>query len=185
MASYFMKHARKSSINDNYFIIFLKCILWLVLGGAVGFLFFYFFKNQAVYFINKFKIIQGVFGIREYKQGMTYSSVLLTVLAGNLISTAAYFVLGYLRTLIPISIITGFFVIVLLMAGTVRHATALPLEVILLSSLETFYRALALATGEHIQKNKFRRKTVPIIAIVIIILLLAGAAFYEMSQIFG
>lgn len=180
-----MAGIRKSSINNNYFIIFLKCILWLILGGAAGFLFFYFFKDQAVFLINKFKIIQGVFGIREYKQGMTYSSVLLMVLVGNLISTLAYFVLGYLRTLIPISIITGFFVIVLLMTGTVRHATALPLEVILLSSLETFYRVLALTTGEYIQKNKFRRKAVPIIAIVIIIILLVSAAIYEMSQIFG
>jgi hypothetical protein len=180
-----MEGIRKGSINNNFFIIFLKCILWLVLGGAVGFLFFSFFKNQAVYFINKFRIIQGIFGIREYKQGMTYSSVLLTVLAGNLISTAAYFVLGYVRTLIPASIITGFFVIIFLMAGTVTHATALPLEVILLSSLETFYRALALTTGEYIQKNKFGRKAVPVIAIVTIILLLVVAVIYEMGQIFG
>ena len=171
-------------LKDNYWVIFGKSILWLALGATVGFLFFYFFKNQSVYFIDKFKFFQSIFGIREYKEGMVYASVLLTILAGNLISTGAYFALGYLRMLIPITIITGFFVVLLLMTGTVRHLQTVPLEVILLVSLETFYRMLAVTTGEHLQKNRFKRKSVFIISLLLIIALLVLAAYYEMRQIF-
>jgi len=160
-------------------------MLWLALGAAAGFLFFYFFKNQSVFFINKFKFFQSIFGIREYREGMVYVNVLLTILAGNLISTGAYFALGYLRMLIPITIITGFFVVLLLMTGTVRHLQAIPPEVILLTSLETFYRILATTTGEHLQKNKLRKKSVLIVPLIVIMMLLGIAAYYEMIQIFG
>ena len=173
------------SLKDNYWIIFGKSILWLALGATVGFLFFYFFKNQSVYLINKFKFFQSIFGIREYREGMVYVRVLLTILAGNLISTGAYFALGYLRMLIPINIITGFFVVLLLMTGTVRHLQTVPLEVILLVSLETFYRILATTAGEHLLKNKFRKKSVLFVSLIGIFLLLGIAAYYEMVQIFG
>jgi hypothetical protein len=174
-----------NSLKDNYWVIFGKSILWLALGAAAGFLFFYFFKNQSVYFINKFKFFQSIFGIREYKEGMVYASVLLTILAGNLISTGAYFALGYLRMLIPVTIITGFFVVLLLMTGTVRHLQTVPLEVILLTSLETFYRAIAITAGEHLQKNKLRKKSVLVVSLIAVIVLLGIAAYYEMIQIFG
>jgi len=173
------------SLKDNYWVIFGKSILWLVLGAIAGFLFFYFFKNQSVYFINKFKFFQSIFGIREYKEGMVYASVLLTILAGNLISTGAYFALGYLRMLIPITIITGFFVVLLLLTGTVRHLQIVPLEVILLTSLETFYRMLVITAGEHLQKNKLRKKSVLVVSLIVVIVLLGIAAYYEMVQIFG
>ena len=172
------------SLKDNYWIIFGKSILWLALGATVGFLFFYFFKNQSVYLINKFKFFQSIFGIREYREGMVYVRVLLTILAGNLISTGAYFALGYLRMLIPINIITGFLVVLLLMTGTVRHLQTVPLEVILLVSLETFYRMLATTAGEHLLKNKFRKKSVLFVSLIGIFLLLGIAAYYEMVQIF-
>jgi hypothetical protein len=172
-------------LKDNYWVIFGKSILWLALGATAGFLFFYFFKNQGAYFIDKFKFFQSIFGISQYKEGMVYESVLLTILAGNLISTAAYFALGYLRMLVPITIITGFFVILLLMTGTVRHSQSVPLEVILLTSLETFYRMLAITVGEHLQKNKLRKKSVLVISLIVVIVLLGIAAYYEMVQIFG
>ena len=172
-------------LKDNYWVIFGKSILWLVLGVTAGFLFFYFFKNQSVYFINKFKFFQSIFGIREYKEGMVYASILLTILAGNLISTGAYFALGYLRMLIPITIITGFFVVLLLMTGTVRHLQTVPLEVTLLVSLETFYRMLAITVGEHLQKNKLRKKSVLVVSLIVVIVLLGIAVYYEMVQIFG
>ena len=116
---------------------------------------------------------------------MIYARVLLTILAGNLISTGAYFALGYLRMLIPITIITGFFIVLLLMTGTVRHLQAVPLEVILLASLETFYRMLAITAGEHLQKNKLKKKYVLIVSLIVVIALLIIAAYYEMVQIFG
>ncbi|MCL4417301.1 MAG: hypothetical protein M1365_11490 [Actinobacteria bacterium] len=172
------------SLKDNYWVIFGKSILWLALGAALGFLFFYFFKDQSVYFINKFKFFQSIFGIREYKEGMIYTKVLLTILAGNLISTGAYFALGYLRMLIPITIITGFFIVLFLMTGMVRHLQAVPLEVTLLASLETFYRILATTTGGHLQKNKLRKKSVLIVSLIGIVVLLGIAAYYEMVQIF-
>jgi hypothetical protein len=172
-------------LKDNYWVIFGKSILWLALGATTGFLFFYFFKNQSVYFIDKFKFFQSIFGIREYKEGMVYESVLLTILAGNLISTAAYFVLGYLRMLIPITIVTGFFVVLILTTGTVRHSQSVPFEVIMLASLETFYRILAITAGEHLQKNRFRKKPVLVVSLIVVIVLLGVAAYYEMVQIFG
>jgi len=173
------------SLKDNYWVIFGTSILWLALGATAGFLVFYFFKNQSVYFINKFKFFQNIFGIREYKEGMVYATVFLTILAGNLISTGAYFALGYLRMLIPITIVTGFFVVLLLMTGTVRHLQSVPLEVILLTSLETFYRMIAITTGEHLQKNKLKKKSVLVVSLIAVIVLLGIAAYYEMIQIFG
>ncbi len=173
------------SLKDNYWIIFGKSILWLALGATAGFLFFYFFKNQGVYFINKFKFFQSIFGISQYREGMVYASVLLTILAGNLVSTGAYFALGYLRMLIPMTIITGFFVVLLLMTGAVRHLQTVPLEVILLVSLETFYRMLAITAGEHLQKNKLRKKSVLVVSLIVVIMLLGITAYYEMVQIFG
>jgi hypothetical protein len=173
------------SLRDNYWVIFGKSIIWLALGAAVGFLFFYFFKDQSVYFINKFKLFQNIFGIRQYKEGMIYVNILLTILAGNLISTGAYFALGYLRMLIPITVITGFFVVLLLMTGTVRHSQTIPLEVILLTSLETFYRMIATTAGEHLQKNKLRKKSVLIVSLIVVFILLGIAAYYEIVQIFG
>jgi hypothetical protein len=173
------------SINNNYWIIFGKTLGWLLLGAAAGFAFFYFFKDLSVLLINKFKFLQNIFGIREYQEGMSFANVLLMIAIGNLVSTAAYFTLGYLRALIPIAILSGFFVIVLLMAGTVRHLTAIPMEVILLSSVETLYRMLALTTGEHLQRNRFRKRWVLIVPPVMILLLLVLAVVYEMMQIFG
>jgi len=190
MHRYYPKHKIRSrdnfySLKDNYWVIFGKSTLWLALGAAIGFLIFYFFKNQSVYFIDKFKFFQSIFGIREYKEGMVYINVLLAILAGNLISTGAYFTLGYLRMLIPTTIVTGFFVVLLLMTGTIRHLQAVPPEVIVLTSLETFYRMLAITTGEYLQKNRLKKKSVLVVSLVAIILLLGIAVYYEMIQIFG
>lgn len=70
------------------------------------------------------------------------------------------------------------------MTGTVRHLQTVPLEVMLLASLETFYRILATTAGEHVQKNKPRKKSVLIVSLIGIIVLLGIAAYYEMVQIF-
>ncbi len=71
------------------------------------------------------------------------------------------------------------------MSGTIRHSMALPVEVIILSSAESFYRILALSTGEHIQKNKFKNKAVPVTSFIVIFLIFLASVFYEMHQIFG
>ncbi len=172
-------------LKKNYWVIFGKCIGWLALGIVVGLLFFYGFKDFSVTAIERFKFLQGIFGISEYQEGMLFGRVLSTILIANLISTAAYFTLGYFRLLIPIAIITGFFVIVLLMTGIIRHQQAIPLEVVLLLSGETIYRMLALTTGEHLQKNKLDRRWVFILAVSIIVVLYLAMALYETYQIFG
>jgi hypothetical protein len=181
------KHAIRINYNDNYWIIFLKCLGWILLGAAAGYVFFYFFRDFSVSVVDRFRFLQGLFGIRHYEEGMQYARVILMIFAGNIISTAAYFALGYLRMLIPISILTGFLVTVLLFTGTVNNQqAAIPLEVILLMGTESFYRCIALSAGEHLQKNRqIIRKWVPITSIIFIVLLLAGAAFYEVFQIFG
>ena len=175
-----------SKVNSNFWVIFLKCIGWLVLGVAAGFAFFYFFRDFSVTLIDRYKFIQGIFGIKQYLPGTSFSKVLLTILVGNIISTAAYFALGWLRALIPVSILTGFVVSVLLFTGTIRNQqTIIPFEVIILVCIEALYRCLALTAGEHLVKNHLRKKAVFIVSIVAVILLLAGAALYEVYQIFG
>jgi hypothetical protein len=175
----------RNSLRDNYWVIFGKCAGWIALGVAIGLLFFFGFRDLSVTLIERFKFLQGIFGISEYQQGMLFGRVLSTILVANLISTAAYFTLGYFRLLIPISIVTGFFVVVLLMTGIIRHQQAIPLEVILLMTGETIYRIIALTTGEYLQKNKLRRRWVFIVSVVMVIILFIAMALYEVYQIFG
>ena len=111
------RHAANPTVINNFWVIFVKCIGWLLLGAAAGFAFFYFFKDFSVYLIDRYKFIQGIFGIKQYQPGIGFFKVLLTILAGNLISTAAYFAIGWLKTLIPVSILTGFIVTALLFTG--------------------------------------------------------------------
>ena len=173
------------NLNKNYWVIFGKCMGWLALGIALGLLFFYVFKDFSVAAIDRFKFLQGIFGISEYQEGMLFGRVISTILIANLISTAAYFTLGYFRLLIPIAIITGFFVIVLLMTGIIRHQQAIPFEVLMLMAGETLYRMIALATGEHLYKNRLSRRWVFVLAVSAVFVLYAGMALYEVFQIFG
>lgn len=168
----------------QYFLIFIKSLLILLAGAAIGFIFFYFFKDISIFIIDKFKILQGVFGIHEYREGMSFNYIFLTILLGNLLSTLGYFALGFLRASLPISFISGLFIIIFLLTGTIRHGISLPTEVIILSSIEMFYRVMALATGEYISRNKFKNKTIPITSMVIIFIMFISAVFYELYQIF-
>jgi restriction endonuclease S subunit len=168
----------------QYFSIFIKSLLILLAGAAVGFVFFYFFKNASVFIIDKFRILQGVFGIRQYQEGMSFNYVFLTILLGNFLSTLGYFTLGFLKASLPVSFITGVFMVIFLFTGTIRHGTSIPVEVILLSSIEMFYRVTALTTGEYINKNRFKNKAIPITSIVIIFIMFISAVFYELYQIF-
>lgn len=166
-------------------MILLKCIGWIFLGAAVGLAFFYSFKDLSVSMIDRFKFLQGIFGISQYEEGMAFGRVVSAILVGNLISTVSYFILGYLRLLLPVSIITGFFVVVLIMTGTIRHAQAVPFEVILLMAGETFYRAIAITTGEHLGKNKLKKRWVFISSVILVFVFLFSLAVYEIYQIFG
>ncbi len=168
----------------KFFLIFTVSLLLLISGALLGLIFFYFFKEESVFLINKFKLLQGLFGIHEYREGMPTSYVFLIIFFGNLISTGGYFALGYLKALIPVSLISGFFVIIFLLSGTIRHSMSLPVEVIILSSTEMFYRMMALSTGEYIQKNKFKNKVTPVISFVVIFLIFLTAVFYELFLIF-
>jgi hypothetical protein len=170
----------------GFWAIFFKCIGWLLIGAAAGFAFFYFFKDFSVSVIDRYKFIQGIFGIRQYQPGIGFSKILLTIFAGNLISTASYFAIGWLRALIPASILTGFVVTVLLFTGTIRNLQpVIPAEVVILVCIEAFYRCLALTAGEHLVKNGLRKKAVFSVSVAVIALLLSGAALYEVYQIFG
>jgi hypothetical protein len=180
------RHAINPTVITNFWVIFIKCVSWLLLGAAIGFAFFYFFKDFSVSLIDRYKFIQGIFGIKQYEQGVGFFKILLIILAGNLISTAAYFVLGWLKTLIPVAILTGFIVTVLLFTGTIRNQQyVIPLEVVILVCIEALYRCLALTAGEHLAKNRLRKKAVFIVSVAAVAVLLAGAALYEVYQIFG
>lgn len=168
----------------QYFSIFIKSLFFFLAGAAVGFIFFYFFKNASVLITDKFKMLQGVFGIREYQQGMSFSYVLATIFFGNLLSTLGYFALGFLRVSLPVSFITGIFVFIFLFAGTIRHGTSIPLEVIILFSIEMFYRVMALTTGEYVNRNRFKNRVIPLSSISIIFIMFVSAAIYELYQIF-
>jgi hypothetical protein len=179
-------HIASPTVMTNFWVIFVKCVGWLLLGAAVGYTFFYFFKDFSVSLIDRYKFIQGIFGIKQYEQGVGFFKVLLTILAGNLISTVAYFAIGWLKTLIPVAILTGFIVTVLLFTGTIRNQQHLiPLEVIILVCSEALYRCLALTAGEHLAKNRLRKKAVFIVSVAVVAVMLAGAALYEVYQIFG
>ncbi|MBN1299291.1 MAG: hypothetical protein JW997_06375 [Actinobacteria bacterium] len=170
---------------NNFWIILLKCIGWLVLGAAAGYAFFYFFSDLSVNIIQKYKFLQGIFGISQASESSTYISVILLIIAANLISTAAYFILSYFRLLIPLSIITGFLMTLLLFTGAVIRNISIPGEVIALFAIEAFYRCIALSGGEHLFKNRLNKKFVFISTIISVFLLIIAAAFYEAQQIFG
>ena len=168
----------------QYFLIFLKILLIFLAGAAIGFIFFYFFKDASVFITDKFKVLQGIFGIHQYQQGMSFNYVFLAIFFGNLLSTLGYFTLGFLKASLPVSFITGVFMIIFLFTGTIRHGTSIPGEVIILSSIEMFYRVMALTTGEYIKRNRFKSKTIPIVSIVIIFIMFISAVFYELYQLF-
>ena len=168
----------------QYFQIFIKSLLILLAGAALGFIFFYFLKDTSVFIIDKFRILQGVFGIRQYQEGMSFNYVFLAILFGNLLSTLGYFTLGFLKASLPVSFITGVFMVIFLFTGTIRHGTYIPGEVIILSSIEMFYRVIALTTGEYINRNRFKSKTIPVVSIVIIFIMFILAVFYELYQLF-
>lgn len=178
--------ARRHASRNDFWVIFLKCIGWLALGAAAGFAFFYFFKDFSVTIIDRYKFLQEIFGIKQYQPGAYFYKVLLTILVGNIISTAAYFAIGWLRAAIPVSILTGFIVIVLLFTGTIRNQQPIiPLEVIILVCIEVLYRCIALTAGEHLARNRLLAKAVFKMSVIAVVLLLAGAAMYEIYQIFG
>jgi hypothetical protein len=168
----------------NYYLILILAIAYCMVGLLLGYLFFYFLKDQSVFLIDRFKFLQSLFGIYEYREGMSFQYVFLVIFFGNLISTSCYVVLGYLKTLIPMSAITGFFIMVFLLSGQIRHEMAIPASVILLSSIETFYRMLAIALGENFEKNRFSEKINNIVIATLILALFLFGVFYEISLIF-
>ena len=168
----------------NYYFILLLSMAYCTAGLLLGYLFYYFFKDQSVFLIDRFKFLQNIFGIYEYREGMTFRYVFLVIFFGNLVSTLCYIALGYLKTLIPMSVITGFFIMVLLLSGQIRHGMAIPVSVIVLFSVETFYRMLALSLGENFEKNRFSKKINIILIITAIFMLFLFGVFYEISLIF-
>ncbi len=168
----------------KYFLVLAKNLIFFLAGAAAGFLFFYFFRDASTFIMEKFSFLQGIFGIRPYQEGMSCGYVFAAIFIGNLLSTLGYFTLGYLGVSLPVSSVSGIFIIMFLFTGTIRHGIAVPGEVVILSSVEMLYRIIALATGEHIKRNKFKNKAIPIISIIIISVMFAAAVFYELYQIF-
>jgi flagellar basal body-associated protein FliL len=179
------KHAIKILYHNRFWVIFLKCLGLFFAGAMAGLIFFYFFKDLSVALTERYKFLQSIFGVRQYEPGVRYLSVLGAILLGNIISTTAYFILSYFKTLIPLSVLSGFLMVILLFAGAEVRQTAVPAEVFVLFSVEAFYRCLALTGGEHLYKNRFEKKSVFITTVVVIFVLLLGAAFYEIYQVFG
>lgn len=171
-------------VLKNYFLIFVRNLIFFLAGAAAGFLFFYFFRDASVFITDKFRFLQGIFGIRPYEPGMSYGYVFMVIFFGNLLSTAGYFTLGYLRASLPVSFISGVFVMLFLFTGTIKHGIPIPGEVIALFSMEMFYRLIALVTGEYINRNKFKNKAIPIVSIIIVFIMFISAVFYELYQIF-
>ncbi len=171
-------------MGKKFWIILLKSIGLFAAGAALGYLFYYFFKEQSAYIIERFKVLQQFFGINEYSEEMTFFRVFITIFIGNFISTILYFVLGYLRLSLPVSFISGLFISVFLFSGIVRHGTSIPVEVIILSSAEMFYRIITVSSGEYVHKYRLLNKAVPILSLAVVIILYIAASFYEVIQIF-
>ena len=171
-------------MGKRFWIIFLKSIGLFAAGAVLGYLFYFFFKDQSAYIIERFKVLQQFFGINEYSEGMSFFRVFITIFVGNFISTILYFVLGYLRLSLPVSFISGLFISVFLFSGIVRHGISIPAEVIILSSTEMLYRIITISGGEYIHKYRLSNKVVPILSISAVIILYIAASFYEIIQIF-
>ena len=171
-------------MGKRFWIIFLKSIGLFAAGAVLGYLFYFFFKDQSAYIIERFKVLQQFFGINEYSEGMSFFRVFITIFVGNFISTILYFVLGYLRLSLPVSFISGLFISVFLFSGIIRHGTSIPAEVIILSSTEMLYRIITISGGEYIHKYRLSNKVVPILSISAVIILYIAASFYEIIQIF-
>jgi hypothetical protein len=157
----------------------------LILGAALGYVFYYFFSSQSAAIIDRFKILQSFFGISQYSEGMTFIRVSATILLGNFISILCYIGLGYGRLSLPVSFISGLFISVFLFSGIIRHNTdTIPLEVIILISVEMFYRVLAASTGEYLSRFRLGSKIVPWISFSLVFVLYMAAGLYEIWQIF-
>jgi hypothetical protein len=168
----------------KYWVIFLKCIGVFAAGCIIGYFFYYFFSNQSAFIIEKFKLLQSFFGIENFSDGMLIRTAILTILLGNLVSIICYIALGFARLSLPISFLSGFFVIVFLFSGIIRHGTAIPLEVIILSSIEMLYRIIAVSAGEYISKQRLKNRAVPVTAFSTVFILYIFAAFYEVWQLY-
>ena len=171
-------------MRKKYWIIFLKNLGFFASGFIPGYFFYFFFSSESAYIIERYKVLQSVFGIVQYSGEMTLNRVLLTIFLGNLISIICYTALGYARLSLPVSFITGFFIAVFLFSGIIRHGTAIPPEVIVLVSIEMFYRIIAVSTGEYLIKYKFKDRYIPIIALSCVFVLYLAAGLYEVWQIF-
>jgi len=169
----------------EYHKIFGLVLAATVIGAILGYSFFYLFREQSVLIIEKFKILQSFFGINEYEAGMSIGHVFLVVFTGNLLSTFGYFGLGWLRSSLPIGFITGFFLVIFLFTGIIRHSSSIPLDVYILVSIETIYRVMALSLGEYINKNKTKNRVLVSSVAAIICLLFLFGVFYELFSIFG
>ncbi len=156
-----------------------------VVGAIIGYGFFYVFSEQAVFLIERFKILQSFFGIYEYEASMSFTYVFMVVFFGNLISTLGYFGLGWLKTAMPVGFITGFFLSVFLFTGVLRHSTAIPIDVYILVSVEAAYRVMALSLGEYLIKNKTRNRLLAGGVVLAISLLFLFGVFFELYSIFG
>jgi len=179
---------RKMNPSDGmlkqFLLFFTKNIIFFLAGAIVGLLFFYLLRDLSIFIVEKFSFIQNIFGIRPYQECMSFGYVFAAIFFGNLISTIGYFTLGYLRASLPVSLISGFFMVVLLLTGTIRHDMPVPGEVSILFSVEMFYRIIALTTGDYINKNKFRNKAIPVTSIIIIFVMFISGVFYELYQLF-
>lgn len=171
-------------MGKKYWMIFLKSLGLFVSGIIPGYLFYFFFSSQSAYIIERFKVLQSLFGINQYSGGMTLSRVLLTIFLGNFISIICYIVLGYARLSLPVSFISGFFIAVFLFSGIIRHGTAIPPEVIALVSIEMFYRIVAVSAGEYLIRHRFKSRHILIIALSCVFVLYLASALYEVWQIF-
>ena len=47
------KHGIIKNYKNNYWIIFLKCIGWILLGAAAGYAFFYFFRGFSISIVER------------------------------------------------------------------------------------------------------------------------------------
>jgi len=168
----------------KYNRILVLAIILASAGALAGYLFFYFWQNPSLFIIDKFRVLQNFFGIRQYSQGMAPLYIFLIIFFGNLFSTLGYFGLGYLKTTLPMSFITGFFIIIFLFTGTIRHAQNIPGDVIFLVSVETAYRLMMLSYGEYFSFYKFKPRTLSITIISLSAGLFLLGVVWEMLSIY-
>jgi len=176
--------------------IFLKNILFFILGFGIGFIIYYFTPTKSVDAILGYKYVQSFFGLKSAAEFASNWIMLGFILLTNFVSIVCLFFLGWLMVGPVVSTLLGIVLSLLLFTGPLRHGMAIGTSILILITIESTYRLFAITTGTSLIRRKYykgkhfeqesiiraKRNKHPIgyvLLAIIILVLLFGGAYYE------